>query len=331
VAIFNNLVSQDDIRLIVEKIRQGQAGRLLRRLAGLTSTDRIHKAWQHTQSPSRQWVDLEQVRRRLNKLATDDEETSIYEYVCREHLAGRSSLRAISIGCGTGTHELAFARSGQFERIDALDVSASRIQEATELATEQQLDDIVHFSVADALSFDPDLPGYDIVIAFNALHHMTPLGSAIQRLAGWLKPDGLLILRDFVGPSRFQWTETQVDEVQRLLTPLPPRFRTRWGSGSLKDRVLRPGRLVMKWSDPSEAAESDRILTTLADYFETVELRPLGGTVLHLLLKDIAHNFSPTDPETDRILATLFEAEDQLLHDGDLTSDFVFGVFLNSS
>jgi SAM-dependent methyltransferase len=141
-----------------------------------------------------------------------------------------------------------------------------------------------------------------------------------------LAPGGLLVLIDFVGPSRFQWTDAQLEAVEGLLAKIPEEYRRRWQDGRKKSRVYRPGRLSMWVSDPSEAAQSSEILPALRERFELLEVKDLGGTILHLLFKDIAHHYVTPDATALRILASAFEAEDRALRSGQLPSDFVFAV-----
>ena len=43
----------------------------------------------------------------------------------------------------------------------------------------------------------------------------------LDRLAAMLEPGGLLFVEDFVGPARFQWTDAQLEAINRLLSRLP--------------------------------------------------------------------------------------------------------------
>lgn len=85
----------------------------------------------------------------------------------------------------------------------------------------------------------------------------------------------------------------------------------------------------MLYNDPSEAVESANILSLMAKYFDIVEMKEYGGTVLHLLLYEIAHHFLPNDPEADKWLALFFEVEDLLLQTGELPSDHIVAVCKN--
>ena len=260
-------------------------------------------------------------------MISGDENTEPADYVAAEWLAGKRQLLALSVGCGTGREEVRWARTGRFRRIDAYDLSEPRIREAARYAKAEGCADKIRFHAADVRELKAPKGTYDVVIAEGALHHLSPLADVISFLESALKPGGYLVLKDFVGPSRFQWTGRQLEAVDCLLAVLPERYRRRWMTGTVKRRFFRPSRLSMLLSDPSEAAESSRILPLLSEWFEPVERTGIGGTLLHLLFNDIAHNFLSEDAESRRLLRLCFAAEDKLLASRELASDFVFGVF----
>ena len=70
--------------------------------------------------------------------------------------------------------------------------------------------------------------------------------------------------------------------------------------------------------------KSSNNIGLLKRYFEIVEFKPLGGTILQFLLTDIAGNFR--SPEGERLLKMLFEIEDALLETNALQSDFGYIV-----
>ena len=51
---------------------------------------------------------------------------------------------------------------------------------------------------------------YDLVLAEGALHHFTPLHAVYDKIFRALKEGGYLVINDFVGPTRFQWTDRQL-------------------------------------------------------------------------------------------------------------------------
>ena len=78
----------------------------------------------------------------------------------------------------------------------------------------------------------------------------------------------------------------------------------------------------------------DRVLERLIEstpdvesMFDPLDVRPYGGTILHMLFHEIAHNFCSDDPETKQWLQACFDTEDSLISAGELTSDFMAGVY----
>ena len=173
----------------------------------------------------------------------------------------------------------------------------------------------------------PLAPGsYDVILFHSALHHFRDVAGIVAKVRTALAPGGLLILNDYVGPARLQWTTTQLREANRVLREVvPARYRQRFLSRQRKRRVSGPGRLRMYLADPSEAAESDQIVPALRRHFEPLEEAALGGNLLTLVLKDIAHHFLAPDPTTQTLLTELFRLEDALLHQE--PSNLLFGVY----
>jgi SAM-dependent methyltransferase len=259
-------------------------------------------------------------------LVSGDPATDHVRYIAQTHLAGKRALRGISLGCGTGVREQRWAREGLFSRIDGYDPSPARIAHASREAVASGLGEVLRFHEGDARTLELEPEICDVVFFEGSLHHISPLTVALERVARWLRPQGFLLVDDFIGPTRMQWTTRQLEVINALLQLLPARLRTRYDGRSLKDRLVRPSRLSMWLSDPSEAVESGRILPLLRELFEVVELRPYGGSVLHMLLSEIAHNFRADDPAAKRALRLCFEAEDLLLASGELASDFALVV-----
>ena len=322
--MLNGLINLHDVTLLASKLRERGGRGMLAMIAG-GRRRRIEDTWAHHARAPRSWWDIEQVRRRWNAMITGDPDIDPHRYVAAKYLHG-GGLRGVSLGCGAGGRELAWGGLGAFARLDGYDISAQRIDEARMRARRSGLDDIVRFARADV--FDLDIPpgSCDVVLAESALHHFAPLEVIMERIGSWLKPGGLFIVNEYIGPARFQWTERQMEAVEGMLAVMPHRYRVAWESGRTRSRVHRPGRLSLALVDPSEAAESDRIIELLPRMFSVRESAMYGGGLLHLLFKDIAHNFRADDEETNELLRLCFEVEDLLMKWGEIESDF--GYFI---
>jgi SAM-dependent methyltransferase len=92
--------------------------------------------------------------------------------------------RVLEVGCGAGAlaGELA-VRAGQ---VDAFDRDPAMVALARSRVPAN-----VAVLEADALTVDLPVGGYDAVVSMSVLHHL-PLAPALQRMAGWLRPGGVL-------------------------------------------------------------------------------------------------------------------------------------------
>ncbi|MFZ2486809.1 MAG: class I SAM-dependent methyltransferase [Anaerolineae bacterium] len=95
------------------------------------------------------------------------------------------------------------------------------------------------------------------------------------------------------------------------------------GQRPMKEVAIPTERSVIA-VDPSEAIRSNDILPVLENFFDIVEYRPLGGSILQFLLADIAGNFE--DVIGQQWLEIFFQIEDTLQATGDISSDFAYIV-----
>ena len=187
--------------------------------------------------------------------------------------------------------------------------------------------DHIHYRVADLNTIELERQAYDAAFGIFSIHHVKRLEHLFAEVLAALRPSGFFVLNEYVGPTRFQWTDRQLAVINGLLDVFPERLRRFVNDPRrVKDRVKRPSPAAVAAADPSESIRSGDILRVLAEFFEIVELRPYGGTVLQSLLLDIAGNFDSDDPAALRVLEATMDLEEALLEANDLSSDFVFVV-----
>jgi SAM-dependent methyltransferase len=322
--VLGNLVNRDDAGRLYRKLRHGQVERIFGKLR-VRGQDRVLTRWAAA-DPSLekvQWDEIPAVRRRWLTVGTGGSEVSFPEHVARTWLADRPRLCALSPGCGTGVWEIDWARLGVFGNITGIDISPEQIDRASQLAKTAGLDHVLSYRVADARQVLREEAGqFDVVLVLQALHHFDRVEETMELIARALRPGGLLIFDDYVGPSRYQWAKAQMRAANALLAELPAERRVR-NDGRIKRRVLRPSLLSMRLDDPADAAESAALMPSLRRHF-TIEEEHSYGSILHLALQDIAHNFMADDPATAQVLEQCIAAEDQAL--ARLGPNFVLAV-----
>ena len=318
------LITTDDFLETFAKLRQRGLPFLLSKLRP-NALARTRSAFDDPTLRAANWWQVPAVRQRWNQRITGQPNQPYEAYVAGKYLAGRRGLRLLSLGSGAASHELAFARLPHFAEVRCVDIAARLLARAAAVA---QAEGLMNFraEVADVNSLDLPAASYDVVLFHSALHHFRDVAGILARVRQVLRPDGLLVLNDYVGPARLQWTAAQLAETNRVLrTVVPPRYRVRYLSRQLKTSMSGPGRLRMRLADPSEAVESDRIVPALRQHFQPLEEAALGGNILTLVLKDIAHHFMGNEAETQALIAELFRLEDAFL--ANYPSDLLFGVY----
>jgi SAM-dependent methyltransferase len=83
----------------------------------------------------------------------------------------------------------------------------------------------INYQVADLNSFALPVNTYDAIFAESALHHLSSLEDVFQRLRRALRPGGLLICNEYIGPARFQFPPEQVSAMNAALALLPLDYR----------------------------------------------------------------------------------------------------------
>tara|TARA_B100000378_G_C17998880_1_gene396460 strand:- start:90 stop:1061 length:972 start_codon:yes stop_codon:yes gene_type:complete len=318
------LITIDDFFDLYYKIQIKGLNIITDRL-GFNTKSRVKNVWNRSNNPPTNWWVIPEIQKRWNVLISGQPNMEYQNYFVNEYLIEKRNLKLLSPGCGNGIKEVKYAKYENFELIDAFDIAPNRIKDAIANSKKNGLDNIA-FSINDLLSFDYIKNKYDIVVCDMILHHIKRLDIILEKVKNTLKPGGLLVINEYVGPNRFQFPSEQISHAEKLLKDMPTKFRERWNSNSVKSKIYKPGILRMILADPSEAINSEKILPEITKRFKIIEEKPYGGNMLHLILKDISHNFLNDDDDGLKLLTQLFEAEDEFIHSNN-SSDFLFGVY----
>jgi SAM-dependent methyltransferase len=305
--------------------REGRIGAFVK--APMSRQDMVNEVWSispQDKADTRGWYWLAHplVRRRVNTLISGDPWVDAYGRLAiwlKEQDKADILERSISLGCGFGGLERDLARRGMIREMDAYDLAADAILEARRLAEDAGCG-WIRYHVADLETHDIPPNHYDAVFAHGSVHHIERLEALFTSVHRALRPGGVFHLNEYVGPTRFQWTDAQLELVNGYLDSLPDRLRQT--PSGLKPPVVRPTIEQMLEMDPTEAVRSNDIRHVLSQYFTIVEDRPYGGSLLHLGLGEIAQNFDETDPVDIAQLQRFFDLEDAMMADGTIGSDF---------
>lgn len=319
-----SIVTKGDLIDTYYKIKTRGYLNLLSRM-GVSGGSRVKAKWNHVEGESDFWS-IPAIHHRWNLKATGNEMVGYEQYTIEKYCSGKQNLSLLSVGCGTGSREQKFAVNPAFSRVIGIDLAENQIAEARENARNMKH---INYLVGDFRTAMFDKSSFDLILFNSSLHHFSNIDQLLKkRVKPLLRADGLLVVFEYTGPRRLQWTTDQLHEANRLLGELPAQFRQLPDGLGTKQKIYRPGLFRMWLNDPSEAVDSESIIPSLHHQFEVVEEHLLGTDLLHIVLKDIAHNFNQGLPETEKWLQWLFDQEDQYLASRN-KSDMVFGIYRN--
>jgi SAM-dependent methyltransferase len=285
--------------------------------------DRIAAHWAKVDTRIRSFWQSRVVMAEINRRVSGDPSVSPLEFFRREYCFAGPRRLGLSLGSGDGQLEIAAVDSGICERVVGIDIAPERVRRAMERVPER-LRDRVTFVVENLETYRPD-ETYDIVFCKSVLHHIEDLEGWCDAFATLLGKQGLLYVDDFIGPDRFQWTDTQLYVINRLLDALPEELRRDLvaGDGAPRPPVGRPSVELLIRDDPSEAIRPSEIAGVLATRLQPLDVRDVGGALYHQFFNRIMGNFEP-EPALVRMIMEV----DFLLTDlGVLAPNYLWGVY----
>ncbi len=187
------------------------------------------------------------------------------------------------------------------------------------------------FIKADANTFNyQSLGKFDTIIDVGAFHHFENFERIFPMLNDCLTEDGLLYVDEYVGPSKWVFTQHIIDIINEELNTLP------------QELVKNSRQVVQKeyidlWSsaqDPSEGVRSAELDEMLLKNFKLEQSNSFGGTFLQPFfytsnLKPCRLNI-PNWHKTDKgklHLERLVKKEHELIKSGKIGMDYKYYVF----
>ncbi len=259
------------------------------------------------------WMSNTAVLMHLNERATGDPARNWLSSWAHRWFVG-NDLRVLVLGCGEGWLERAVAEWPFVAKIDAVDFAEEAVARARELGRGIAK---IEYRVVDLNRDELPRDAYDVVVAHSVLHHVENLEHAYAQIERCMRPDATLIVNEYVGPNRFQYSDEVSSMINALLRALPEELRRPY------ETRARPTVEEMIANDPTEAVRSEELVAFTERLFDVRERKNIGGTILQHLLYDIVENFRFDVPRERSLLEMLCMIEAMLVDSGRIPCDFV--------
>lgn len=318
------LITYEDFIDVYLKFKQRGVFFILSKF-NLISNKRTESAFSKTFENTSNWWDIPYVTKRWNVLISGDENINKTEYLYKNLLNEKSNLKLLSLGSGTCEYEMALSSHSCFSKITCVDLAENRIEAAKKKAKFKGICNM-EFVCGSIYDLEFKNNNFDIVLFNSSLHHFKPVEELIkEKVVSYLKSDGYLVINEYVGPNRMQYSKKQIKFINEGLNLIDKKYRVLLGTNLLKRKYYGSGIIRMIIADPSECIESIKIIPAIHEAFEVILEKSYGGNILAPVLKDISYNFLELDEDKINNLDRLFKFEDEYLKSN--KSDFVFGIY----
>lgn len=290
------------------------------------AAEKVAVWWSDPQSeaPGTQWVQVPGVKESMNRRATGDPAIDWINHSASLLASFTKPIKVLSVGCGFGAIERLLRRRDYCQHVHGVDIAGAAIEAATKTAQAERLEGLT-YEIADLNTAEFPKERYDAVFAHASLHHVFHLEHLLDQIKGTLKPGGLFVLQEYVGPSQMQFPQEHLYLADVFLKAIPERYR-RTRDGRVKQQAARLPLGTMNRSDPSEAIRASEIVPLVASRFEVKHFRYIGGTLLLVLFNEIAGNFEAGDTEVMPMVNALIALDNFLIDRKVLPSYHVYMV-----
>ncbi len=192
---------------------------------------RVSDHWgQSTPELSRSFYGFAPLRRYLYRCVTgampeaEPGEDWVERWTVENYLPNAPVENCLSLCCGFGENERMLARLGAFQRCTAVDVSPAAIDAARAEALREGLTNL-DYLCADVENLELPPNEYDLVWANGALHHLVNVEHVVGQVKRALKPGGLFVANEYVGPPRQDLDVRRRELVNAVIHLIPAELR----------------------------------------------------------------------------------------------------------
>lgn len=231
----------------------------------------------------------------------------------------RPGARLLSVGCGAAVKECQLAAALPDRTFVAIDIAPGALEMARAAAAAAGIRNL-HLETGDFN--DPQLAAadFDMILGLGALHHIEALEAFWRECRKALRAGGCILAQEYVGPSRFQWTDVQIELGNAALRTLPAEHKVHHAT------VKRVDLDYLIAFDPSEAVRSAELIPTCAAAGFAMQVSGAGCGLLQPMLMHQMHTFEPRNWDHNQLLMQLFSVEDHAMREhgvGDAYAMFI--------
>lgn len=225
--------------------------------------------------------------------------------------------RMLALGCGPAFIEEQILERDFAGTIVAYDTSEVAIASARERLAKTPYAERMDLRCGNVLEAGLPDASFDAVFVEAALHHFTDLEATFALMHRVLRPGGLLLFDEYVGPDLQQYPPELEALLTRINACLAPQLRRDFETGEVRETVEKCPVEVQMQRDPTEGVHASQILPLTCRWFDVLDRRDYGGTIMRPLFNRILLNWDfPNDPKDQTIAQLIVLLEHELMRVG---------------
>ncbi len=223
----------------------------------------------------------------------------------------------LSLGCGAAFVEQQILERDFAGRIVAYDTSEVAIEAARQRFASTPWAERIELRCADFLTDPIPDASFDAVFVEAALHQFLDLEATFRLMNRVLRPGGLLLFEEYVGPDLQQYPPEFEALLDRINACLAPDLRRDYETGEVRHSLGSCPLELQLERDPTEGVHASDILPLTYRYFEVLQRWDYGGAILRPLFSRILRCFDfVRDPKDQTIAQLLVLLEEELYRAG---------------
>lgn len=237
------------------------------------------------------------------------------EIIARQFMNPPSN-RVLAIGSGMAFCEEWLVSCGFAQHIVAYEQSSVAVEAARSRIETAGLSDKIEIRCSDVMKDNLTSGTFDAVFVQAAIHHFYKIEEMFELIHRLLRPDGLLLYDEYIGPDHHQYEPEVMAIINKINDCLSEDLRWDVINHKTRDSVRPATQEQMLQMDPSEGVHSSCILPLTYKYFDVIYRGDYGGTLMRPFWVGILPNFDFKDKKDSTIARLIILIEDLLTQHG---------------
>lgn len=239
---------------------------------------------------------------------------------------GRDAV-VLSLGSGNGDQELGWLSTLADDGVDnvrvrLLEINHDMQRRAAEAAGRLGFADRVEHVETDFNTWKADTE-YDVVVAFQVLHHVLDLEHLYGQVTEGLRSDGVLVVHDMIGRNGHRRWPEALEVIERIWATLPPELRRNSVTGVIDEQFDDIDCAV----DGFEGIRSQDVLPVLLEYLHPSVFLTFGNVIDPFVDRVYGHNFDMENERHRALIDDIGVLDDSLVDLGVVTPTRLTALF----